>query len=200
MDERNERREESAGEENESGAAQPQSAEAAPVDEQQRLAHELRETQDKYLRLYAEFENYKKRVSKDKEELIKYGNERLVNDLLPVVDHLEMALKHGADSASSSLVQGVDITLRELKKTLQKFGLTEIAAEGMAFDPTVHHAMAQVERDDVEENTVVEEYRKGYRLNDKVIRAALVAVSKKPAKGEHQETEEKKEIRIHKEE
>ena len=161
------------------------------VDETERLTAELQDANNKYLRLYAEFENYKKRVSKDKEELIKYGNEKLLLELLPVIDHLEMALKHATNDASAGLVQGVEMTLKELKKTLQKFGLTEISADGQSFDPLIHHAMAQVERDDVDENTVIEEYRKGYMLNDKVIRAAMVAVSKKPIK------DKKTKIEIH---
>lgn len=175
----------------ETGVEEHEKEEAISVDETERLAAELQDAHDKYLRFYAEFENYKKRVSKDKEELIKYGNEKLLHELLPVIDHLEMALKHATNDASSGLVQGVEMTLKELKKTLQKFGLTEIAADGQTFDPLIHHAMAQVEREDVEENTVIEEYRKGYMLNDKVIRAAMVAVSKKPIK------EEKTKIEIH---
>ncbi len=95
-----------------------------------RLTAELQEMNDKYVRLYAEFENYKKRVNKDKEELIKYGNESLLYELLTVIDNLEMALKHASDDVSSGLIQGVEITLKELKKTLEKFGLTEIEAEG----------------------------------------------------------------------
>lgn len=162
-------------------------AEAESDDETERLTAELRDAHDRYLRLYAEFENYKKRVVKDKEELVKYGNENLLRELLPVIDHLEMALKHASNGISSGLVQGVEITLREMKKTLQNFGLTEIDADGKYFDPLIHHAMAQVERDDVDENTVVEEYRKGYMLKDKVIRAAMVAVSKKPAREEKEE-------------
>ncbi len=166
------------------GEELPETSAVSTADEKERLAAELQEVQDKYLRLYAEFENYKKRVTRDKEDLLKYGNEKLLRELLPVVDNLEMALKH-ADDASSGLVQGVEMTLRELKKTVRGFGLTEIEAEGKPFNPVVHEAMVQVERDDVEENTVVEEYRKGYMLQDKVIRAALVAVSKKPARGVH---------------
>jgi molecular chaperone GrpE len=170
-------------------AGDSEQAEAASPDEQKRFAAELQDAQDKYLRLYAEFENYKKRVGKDKEELLKYGNEKLLTELLPVIDHLEMALRHASNDVPSGLVQGVDMTLKELKKTLQKFGLTEITADGQSFDPLVHHAMTQVERDDVDVNTVVEEYRKGYMLNDKVIRAAMVAVSKKPVKEEKTKAE-----------
>lgn len=158
-----------------------------------RLVPELQEMNDKYLRLYAEFENYKKRVNKDKEELIKYGNENLIINLLPILDNLEMALKHARDDLSSGLVQGVEITLKEMKRTLEKFGLTVIEAEGKPFDPSVHDAMTQVEREDLNENIVVEEFRKGYMLKDKVLRPSLVAVSKKPSV--NQQTEEK-EIKI----
>ncbi|MFZ5906014.1 MAG: nucleotide exchange factor GrpE [Nitrospirota bacterium] len=137
------------------------------------------EMNNKYLRLYAEFENYKKRVAKDKEELIKYGNESLLYELLPVVDNLEMALQHASDDVSSGLVQGVELTLKMMRKSLEKYGLIPIEAEGKPFDPAVHHAMAHLERDDVEENIVIEEYRKGYMFRDKLLRASLVAVSKK---------------------
>lgn len=142
---------------------------------------EIQKEKDKYLRLYAEFENYKKRVQKDKDELVKYGIESLVSDLLPVVDNLEMALKHSANNVPDGLVQGVEITLKEFLKVLDKFGVIQISALDKAFDPSLHHAMTQIEKDDVEENTVVEEFRKGYLLRDKVLRATLVAVSKKSA-------------------
>jgi molecular chaperone GrpE len=164
---------------------------AVPADEKEELSGRLKEINDRYLRLYAEFENYKKRVNKDKEELIKYGNERLLYEILPFLDHLEMALKHATNEVSSGLVQGVEITLKELKKTLEKFGLTEIEAEGRPFDPMIHHAMSQVERDDVDEQLVVEEFRKGYMLKDKVLRPSLVAVSKKPSAGRQEEGEAK---------
>lgn len=173
--------------------------EEIPVDEKERLTAELQEMNDKYLRLYAEFENYKKRVNKDKEELVKYGNEKLIYELLPVIDYLEMALKHSKNEASEGIVQGVEITLKELMRTLEKFGLTSIEAIGKPFDPTVHHAMSVVERQDVEENMVAEEFRKGYMVRDKVIRAPLVGVSKKPVELKEGEKVEK-EIKIIEEE
>jgi molecular chaperone GrpE len=162
---------------------------AEPVDENEQLSARLKEINDRYLRLYAEFENYKKRVNKDKEEIIRYGNEGLLYEILPFLDHLEMALKHASNEVSAGLVQGVEITLKELKKTLEKFGLTEIEAEGKPFDPVVHHAMSQVERDDVDDQLVIEEFRKGYMLKDKVLRPSLVAVSKKPSAGRKEEGE-----------
>ena len=152
---------------------------------------ELQEHKDKYLRLYADFENYKKRVIKDKEELLKYGNESLLYELLPVIDNLEMALKHAKSDSSAQdnslitgIIQGIEITLREFMKVLEKFGVAAISAADKPFDPSVHHAMSQVERNDVHENTVVEEFRKGYMLNDKVLRPSLVSVSKKPAENQ----------------
>jgi len=180
--------------EDESVLKEEETAEKAPVAEREQILAELQETNAKYLRLYAEFENYKKRVSKDKEELIKYSNESLLYEILPFIDHLEMALKHASNEVSSGLVQGVEITLRDLRKTLEKFGLTAIEADGKPFDPVVHHAMSQVERNDTEDNTVVEEFRRGYMLRDKVLRPALVAVSKKTVKSEGQEQEEETEI------
>lgn len=141
---------------------------------------ELAELKDRYLRLYAELENYKRRVIKDKEELVKYGNESLLYEILPVIDNLEMALKHSGDSVFDGLVKGVEITLREFRRVTEKFGLTPIEAVGKPFDPSVHHAMTQVERADLNDKTVVEEFRKGYMLSGKVLRPSLVAVSKKP--------------------
>jgi molecular chaperone GrpE len=171
--------------------------EEAPIDEKDRLTAELQEMNNKYLRLYAEFENYKKRVNKDKEELVKYGNESLLYELLPVIDNLEMALRHASNNVSSGLVQGVEITLKELQKILEKFGLIAIEANNKPFDPLVHHAMTQNERDDIDEKIVVEEFRKGYMLRDKVLRPSLVAVSKKTVKSqEKEETEE--EIKVNK--
>ena len=140
---------------------------------------ELTDAKDKYLRLYAEFENYKKKVQKDKEELIKYSNESLIYEILPALDNLEMALKHSDGKNSEPLAKGVENTLRELNRILEKFGLTAIDALGKPFDPAYHHAMSQVEKDDVEGNTVVEELRKGYIYNEKVLRPSLVSVSKK---------------------
>jgi len=164
-----------------------------PDEDKDRLTSELQEINDKYVRLYAEFENYKKRINKDKEELVRYGNESLIFELLPVIDNLEMALKHSSHDLNAGIMHGVEITLKELQRVLEKFGLIPIDASGKPFDPTVHHAMTQIERDNVEEKTVVEEFRKGYMLQDKVLRPSLVAVSKKPFTGQ-EKTEEQIEI------
>jgi molecular chaperone GrpE len=148
------------------------------------LQAELEEMKDKYVRLYAEFENYKKKAIRDKEDFIKYANETIILELLPALDNLEMALKHVSDGGSEtadSLAQGVENTFRELKRILEKSGLKPIEAKGKAFDPVYHHAMSQVEKADMDQGMVVEEFRKGYLYKDKVLRPSFVAVSKKPA-------------------
>ncbi len=145
---------------------------------------ELAEAKDKYLRIYAEFENYKKKVQKDREELIKYSNESLVYELLPALDNLEMAIRHSSEANSESLIKGVENTFREFARILEKFGLKSIDALGKTFDPAYHHAMSQVERQDIDNNTVVEELRKGYLYNEKVLRPSIVVVSKKTVNSE----------------
>ncbi|MEJ2183570.1 MAG: nucleotide exchange factor GrpE [Nitrospirota bacterium] len=139
------------------------------------------EMKEKYLRLYAEFENYRKRVAKDREELLRYGNESLLADLLPSLDNLEIALEHAAaGETAGALVEGVENTLRELYRTLEKYGVKRIEALDRPFDPAYHHAISQEEREDVEPGIVVEELRKGFIYGDKVLRAPLVSVSKRP--------------------
>jgi len=150
----------------------------------EKIEKELSEVKDKYLRLYADFENYKRLVAKEKEELIKYSNEELIRELLSVIDHLELALQHSfnnANSPVSALAEGVQMTLNELKTILEKFGMVSIDALGKPFDPFVHHAMSQIETEEGDENIVVKEFRKGYMLKDRVLRASLVGVSKKPS-------------------
>ena len=149
---------------------------------------EIEELNNKYLRLYAEFDNYRRRVNRDKEEQAKYGNESLVYELLPIIDSLELALKHASEDLQSGLVQGVEMTLKELQRTLEKFGVSRIEAAGKKFDPSIHHAMAQVEREDLEDKMVAEELRAGYLYRDKVLRPSLVAVSVKPQKGSVEQT------------
>lgn len=153
------------------------------------LKKSLEEMNDKYVRLYADFENYKKLAARNREELLKYANEELMTDLLTVIDHLELALQHSAgNKTSSSLAEGVDLTLKELTSVLEKYGLNSIDALGKPFNPSFHHAMSQIESEDAEENAVVKEFRKGYTLKDRVLRASLVGVAKKNAKTEKSES------------
>ena len=147
---------------------------------------EVEEGKEKYLRLYAEFENYRKMAARERQEDVKRAVEDLIASLLPTLDNLETALKHAGDQSknkhaktSEGFAQGVEMTLRELKRVLEKEGLKAIDALGRPFDPEFHHAISQVERDDVPDMTVVEELRAGYVQHGKVLRASLVAVSRK---------------------
>jgi molecular chaperone GrpE len=153
-----------------------------PEDAVTALEGELRGAQDKYLRLYAEFENFRKKTQRDREEAMRASQESMLFELLPVVDTLELALTHAGEAGGGSvqsLREGVENTVREFLRILGKFGIKAIEALGKPFDPAYHHAMTQVERDDVEDKTVVEEFRKGYLFHDKVLRPSLVAVSRK---------------------
>lgn len=155
---------------------------SSEADEKEELRKSLEEANDKYIRLYADFENYKKIAARNKEELLKYANEDLLSDVLTVIDHLELALQHAAESKGPNpLAEGVELTLKEMRNVLEKHGLVTIEAVGKPFDPMVHHAMSQIETEDVEENTVVKEFRKGYMLKERVLRAAMVSVAKKPS-------------------
>lgn len=159
-----------------------------PRDAALSLQEELAEQKDKYLRLYAEFENYKRMVHREREELINFANEKLIKDLLPVLDNLELALKHASGEDSSkwieSMKQGVENTLKEFFRILEKYGVKPIESLGQPFNPQVHHAVTTVATEEKEENIVVEELRKGYFYKDKLLREPLVAVSKKPKPSE----------------
>ena len=177
----NDLHEEESGQEPEE--AEP-TAEEVPseVDEKDELKKSLEEANDKYVRLYADFENYKKIAARNKEELLKYANDDLMSDVLTVIDHLELALQHTEeDKDPNPLAEGVELTLKEMRNVLEKHGLITIETLGKPFDPAVHHAMSQVETKEAKENTVVKEFRKGYMIKDRVLRAAMVGVAKKPA-------------------
>lgn len=151
-------------------------------------AKELEELQDRYLRLAAEFDNYRKRVVRERAEFIRTALDSLLLDLFPVLDNLERALAAARSSAASSgkneaLIEGVEITLRLFKGVLEKQGVKAIESVGREFDPTVHHAVEQVRTNDHPENTVVEEVLRGYILEQKVLRPALVKVSARVANG-----------------
>ena len=141
---------------------------------------EYKELYDKYVRLHAEFENFKRRITKDKQEAIKYANQELIRQILPFVDNLERSLQHADESKNiDALKEGIEMTIKDFLKTLEKLGLETIQSEGEPFDPNVHEAIMQEERDDMEPNTVVQELQRGYKLHGRVIRPATVTVSKK---------------------
>lgn len=150
---------------------------------------EAKENYDRLLRLAADLENYKKRAIKEKEEWTKFANEELMKSLLPLIDNLERAVNHAEKVVDTGvMIEGVRLTLQQLLQTLNKFGLSTFESTGKPFDPSVHEAMFVVETDQHEPNQVVEEFQKGYFLNDRLIRPATVSVSK-PPKQEVQATE-----------
>jgi molecular chaperone GrpE len=131
---------------------------------------------DSYLRLAADFDNYRKRTAREHAELTQRANERLLNELLPVLDDLERALEAAAEHEEAKLEEGVRLVHRSLLSLVERHGLTEIATEG-AFDPHVHEALLAQPGEGAEEGSVLQVLQKGYRLGDKVIRPARVIVA-----------------------
>jgi len=144
-------------------------------------AAELAELKDRHLRLAADFENFRRRTLKERQDLLNYSNENLVKELLPIVDNLERAVGHARKeeqrSDSDNLLQGVELTYRSLQQILARIGVVEIAALGQPFDPQIHEAVRRVPSADKPANTVVEIYQKGYMLKDRMLRPAMVAVA-----------------------
>lgn len=153
---------------------------------------EAKNNYDRLLRQAAELENFKKRTARERDDAVRFANESLIKDLLPVVDNLERAIAHAAGGGNGKpLVEGVEMVLRGLLDVLVKHGVTQISAAGQAFDPTKHEAMAQVETENHEPNSVVEELHKGYMLRDRLLRPALVSVAK-AAKSQEKKNQESK--------
>ncbi len=154
---------------------------------------EVKEINDKYLRTYADFENYRKRMQRDLAEFRKYANEQLALELLSVVDHLGLALKHAAETGEQNegLRQGVELVYKQFLDVLEKFGIKPFKAEGEPFDPAKHDAVLQVTRPDLPDNTVAQVLQDGYMYYEKVLRHAKVSVSKKPSEKSEQEPLEK---------
>lgn len=133
---------------------------------------------DLYLRSQAEIENIRKRHEREKQDWRKFANETLIKNILPSLDNLEKALEHaGNENAIQALKEGVKLTLQGLKDALFKSGVVEVRARGEAFDPCYHEAVSQVQDDQTEPGTIVEELQKGYLLNDRLLRPSVVVVS-----------------------
>lgn len=140
---------------------------------------EAKTNYDRFLRQVAELDNVKKRSAREREEIARFANEALIKDLLPVVDNLERAVAHASEGGNGKpLVEGVEMVLKGLLDVFAKHGVTQISAVGQPFDPSMHEAMAQVEGEGHEPNSVVEELHKGYTLRDRLLRPALVSVAK----------------------
>ncbi|GAB6990687.1 nucleotide exchange factor GrpE [Paenibacillus pini] len=136
------------------------------------------ENQQRALRTQADFDNFRKRTQKEKEDFAKYASTKLITELLPIVDNFERALAVAGDNANEeSLAKGVSMIFRQLEGVLQSEGLTAMDSVGQPFNPEFHQAIMQVESEEYEEGIVAEEVQKGYMLKDKVLRPAMVKVS-----------------------
>jgi molecular chaperone GrpE len=159
----------------------------------QDLENEKKRAEDYLTRLkyvQADFENLKKRTERQLGEVKEYCTEPLIIRLLEIVDELEMAVKAGRNSESAeNMTQGVEMTLKKLKKILETEQVYPIECVGKPFDPSKHNAVAKIERDDIEECTVIEEIRKGYIMREKVIRPSIVKVAVKPESKSQKEVE-----------
>jgi molecular chaperone GrpE len=151
-----------------------------------KLEEKEKEAKDNYerlLRTAADFENYKRRAAKEKEDWTKFANEDLLKAILPFIDNLERAVNHAQKVKDTGvLIEGVRLTLQQLLQALNKFGLSPFESLGKPFDPAMHEAMLVVETDKHDPNQVVEEFQKGYLLNDRLLRPATVSVSKSSEK------------------
>lgn len=166
---------------------EPGSHEDALIKELEDTKKQLEETRDQQkeckdslLRLSAEFENVRKRTQKEKEEFVKYANEKLILELIDIMENLERGLENAKKAENKDkLIEGMKLIYKQFKNVLEKNGLTPIKALGEKFDPYKHEAMMQTITDEYEDGTILEEFARGYMLNNKVIRYSKVRVSKR---------------------
>jgi len=161
------------------------------------LEQEAKENHDRFLRVSAEFENYKKRAAREMGDFRKFANESFVKAMLPVVDNLDRAIESSSNdkNTNTSVVEGVNMTLREILKVFEQFSVIPFESLGKTFDPGFHQAVMQEENEEYPDNTVLNELQKGYLIHDRLLRPAMVVVSKKKETPENEEVkaEEKKE-------
>ena len=151
------------------------------TDELEQARSELAEIRDRWIRLNADFENFRRRALKEREETYRFGHQDLAKDLLPAVDNLERAIDAARKSGVGdleSLLQGLELVQRDIGSVLAKHGVIEIEALGQPFDPSKHEALAQLPDESVPPNTVVQVLQRGYWLRDRLLRPAQVMVSK----------------------
>lgn len=150
----------------------------AEMDPMSALQAEIDQLNDKFLRLTAEYQNYRKRVEKEKTDIFKYGTEKLFVDMLPIMDNFERALSAAEqENSDSKVVEGVKMIKKSLDELFEKNGVKKIEALNQPFDPIKHHAVMTVESDEAENEQVLEVFQDGYILNDKVIRPSMVKVT-----------------------
>lgn len=155
----------------------------SPEQEIEQLQQELAESKDQFLRLAAEFENFKRRIERERESLVKYAGENILRELLASVDNLDRALEQGSAETDDvqqkfdAMLEGVSLTQKGLLATLEKFDVVPIESEGLEFNPNEHEAMTMEASDTVPANHVLQEFMKGYQFKDRLLRPAKVVVS-----------------------
>ena len=150
------------------------------IEKIQSLREEADKNYDLYVRSQAEMENFKKRNAKEKEDVVRYANETLIKEILPVMDNLEKAISHAQqDNAVDALREGVELTLKGLKDSLKKAGLKEVEAQGHPFDPCFHEAVSEMVDERAKPGAVIQELQKGYVLNGRLIRPSMVIVNRR---------------------
>lgn len=160
--------------------------EAGQASELESLQQELAETRDQMMRIAAEFDNFKKRMERDKDRLLKYAGENILRDLLTTLDNLDRALDQGSAAAEDNskalqaMLEGVELTRKGLVATLERYGVEPLAAIGQPFNPDEHDALTMEASDEVPANHVLREFARGYRFKDRVLRHAQVVVSSGP--------------------
>jgi molecular chaperone GrpE len=156
----------------------------------QEKVKEAGENYDKYLRVSAEFENFKKRAEKENIETGKFANERLVKDLIPVLDNLDRAIEHGRETENiKTLLEGVEMTYKGFLTVLEKFGVKPIEALGAEFDPNLHEAVMVQQDADQPPGRVLTQIQRGYQLHNRLVRPAMVVVSTSPELTAEEESE-----------
>jgi molecular chaperone GrpE len=167
-------------EQEELSAPENESADPVVSGDVQRLIEERDGLQDRLLRKQAEFENYKKRIERERSEYVQFASAELMRELLNAMDSFDLAIHNAAKekSAGDNMLRGLDLVYKQFQDTLGRFGLKAIEAKGQPFDPNFHQAVSTVPTDEIEENLVVDELRRGYTLNGRLLRPAMVSVSK----------------------
>ncbi len=156
------------------------------------LEKEVEANYDRFIRMTADFENYKKRTAREMSDLRKFANENILKDMLSVVDNLERAIESGLkqDIEKQTLLEGVEITLKDLFRMFEKYGVKDFKSEGQPFDPVFHQAMMQEQTNDYPDNTVLNELQKGYTIHDRLLRPAMVVVARNLSDKQCDETDE----------
>ncbi len=156
------------------------------------LEKEVEANYDRFVRVTADFENYKKRTAREMGDLRKFANETILKDMLSVVDNLERAVESGSkqDSDKQTLLEGVEITLKDLFRLFEKYGVKDFKSEGEPFDPVFHQAMMQQQTNEYPDNTVVNELQKGYTIHERLLRPAMVVVARNISDQQCDETDE----------